>query len=129
MYYMHIAYFDLWMSRGFKVDTLVFIVHFLNDKCIPCHVIIKNFETSNTSKSAMALQVNDVFTKHALNACVFVYVKDEGNNFSSMTFALTFFLSCEVLELLTPFVGAYWGHAMSKCCQYPTNDSKLCELG
>ncbi len=77
----------------------------------------------------LALQVNDVFTKHALNACVFVYVKDEGNNFSTITFALTFVLSCELLELLTPFVGACWGHAMSKCCQYPTNDSKLCELG
>jgi hypothetical protein len=86
--------------NGFRFDTFAFIVHFLNDKCKPCHVIINFFETSNTSRNAMALQVNDVFTKHALNARVFVYVKNEKNNFSTMTFALTFFFPCEVLGLL-----------------------------
>jgi hypothetical protein len=30
------------------------------------------------------------------------------------------------LGLLAPFVGSCWGHAMSKCCQYATNDSKIC---
>jgi hypothetical protein len=34
-----IVSFDLWMSRA-KVDTFVLIVHFLNDKWEPCHVII-----------------------------------------------------------------------------------------
>jgi hypothetical protein len=42
-----------------------------------------------------------------------------------MTFALTSIVSCEVLGLLAPFVGSYWGHAMSKCCQYSINDLKI----
>jgi hypothetical protein len=52
----------------------------------------------------MALQVNDVLVKHMLNVYVVAYVKDEGNNFSTMTFALTFIVSCENLGLSTPFV-------------------------
>jgi hypothetical protein len=43
-----------------------------------------------------------------------------------MTFASTFIAYCEVLGLFTPFLGTCWGHAMSKCSQYPTNDSKVC---
>jgi hypothetical protein len=33
---------------------------------------------------------------------------------------------CQILGMLTLFVGACWGHAMSKCCQYATNDTKVC---
>jgi hypothetical protein len=25
-----------------------------------------------------------------------------------------------------PYVAIYYGHAMSKCCQYATNDLKIC---
>jgi hypothetical protein len=59
--------FDLWMSRV-GVDTFVFIVHFLNDKWELCHVTIGFFEIVETSKNVMALQVNEVFAKHGLNA-------------------------------------------------------------
>jgi len=50
---MHIS-FDLWTSRG-NIDTFVLIVHFLNDKWEPCHVIVKFFETVDTSRNAMAI--------------------------------------------------------------------------
>jgi len=43
------------------------------------------------------------------------YVKDKGGNLSTMTIAFTSFVSCEVLGLVTPFVGSCWGHAMFKC--------------
>jgi hypothetical protein len=43
-----------------------------------------------------------------------------------MTFPLTFIVSYEVLGLLAPFVGSCSGHAMSKCCQYALDDSKVC---
>ncbi len=43
-----------------------------------------------------------------------------------MTIVLTSIVSCEVLGLTTPFVGACWGHAMSKCCQYAIDDFKVC---
>jgi hypothetical protein len=42
-----------------------------------------------------------------------------------MTNALTFDVSCETLGLQTPFLGSCWGHAMSKCDQYATNDVKV----
>jgi hypothetical protein len=29
------------------------------------------------------------------------------------------------IRLTTHFVGACWGHAMSKCCQYATDDNKI----
>jgi hypothetical protein len=104
------------MSRG-GIGTFVLIVHFLNDKWEPCHVTIKFFEMANKSRNAMAIQMNDVFTKHGLNTHAFAYVKDEGSNLATITFALTFVVSCEVLGLSTPFVNSCWGHAMSKWCQ------------
>jgi hypothetical protein len=107
--------FDLWMFR-MGVDTFILIVHFLNDKWEPCHVTIGFFEIVETFGNAMALQVNEVFAKHGFNVWVIVYVKDEGDNFSTMTTALISVVLCEILGLTTPFVGACWGHAMSKCC-------------
>jgi hypothetical protein len=47
----------------------------------------------------MVLQMNDVLVKHMLNVYVITYVKDEGNNFSTMIFALTSIVSCEILGL------------------------------
>jgi len=60
-----------------SVHTFVLIVFFLNDKLEFYHVIIRFFETINTSKNAMAMQVNDVLTKHKLNIRVLAYVKHE----------------------------------------------------
>jgi hypothetical protein len=54
----------------------------------------------------MPLQMNDVLAKHRLNARVLAYVEDERVNFSTMTLALTFVVSCEVMKLFVPFVGA-----------------------
>lgn len=77
--------FDLWMSRA-KVNKFVLIVHFLNEKWEPCHVItIRFFEMTNTFGSAMTLQVNELLTKHRFNSQVIIYVKDDKDNFSTMT--------------------------------------------
>jgi len=113
------------MSRE-GIDTFIFIVHFLNDKWECCHVIVRFFETINTFGNVMAIQMNNVFAKHGLNIHVLAHVKDEGNNLATMTSALTFVVSYEVLGLSTSFVGSYWGHAMFKCCQYVIDDSKVC---
>jgi hypothetical protein len=40
--------------------------------------------------------MNDVLAKHKFNAHVLAYVKDEGSNFSTITFALTFVVSYEI---------------------------------
>jgi methylaspartate ammonia-lyase len=113
------------MSKA-RVDVFVLIVQFLNGKWEPCHVIIGFFEIVETFRNAMALQVNEALAKHGFNVQVIAYVKDEACNISTKTIVLTSIASCEVLGLTTPFVGACWGHTMSKCCQYATNDSKVC---
>jgi len=97
-------------------EIFILIVHFLNDKWEPCHVIVRFFETINTFGNAMAIQMNNVFAKHGLNIHVLTYVKDKGNDLATMTFALTFVVSCEILGLSTFFVGSYWGRVMFKCC-------------
>jgi hypothetical protein len=107
--------FDLWMSRG-GIATFVLIVHLLNDKWEPCYVIVEFFEIADRFGNAMVIQVNDVFAKHGLSTHILAYVKNERSNLATMTFALTFVVSCEVLGLLAPFVGFCRGHAMSKCC-------------
>jgi len=64
----------------------------------------------------MAIQVNEMLITYGLNVKMLAYVKDEGNNLSTMTSALTFVVSCKLLGLTTPFIGSFWGHAMFKCC-------------
>jgi hypothetical protein len=46
--------FDLWMSK-IGMDTLVMIVHFLNDKWETCHIIVRFFETIDPFGNVMAL--------------------------------------------------------------------------
>jgi hypothetical protein len=58
----------------------------------------------------------NLLAKHGFTVYVLAYVKDVRSNIFTMTFALTSIMSCEVLGLLTPFVGACWGHAMFKHC-------------
>jgi len=54
------------MSRV-GVDTFVMIVHFLNNKWEPYHIIVGFFETINIFGNAMALKVNDVLAKYGFN--------------------------------------------------------------
>jgi hypothetical protein len=112
------------MSRV-GVDTFVMIVHFLNVQWEPCHITIGFFEILDITQSAMALQVNDVLVKHWFITWVIAYVKDEGGNLSTTTIVLTSMVSYQALGLTTPFVGACWGQAMSKCCQYAIDDNKV----
>jgi hypothetical protein len=80
-YNICIVSFDLWMSKG-GVDTFVLIMHLLNDKWEPCHVITGFFKTAKTFGSAMIF-ISDFMTnllaKHGFNVYVFAYVKDERN--------------------------------------------------
>jgi hypothetical protein len=68
--------------------------------------------------------MNDELAKHELNACVLAYVKNERSSLLTMTSTLTSLVYCEVLKLLAP-LGLLGAHAMSKCCKYATNDSKI----
>jgi hypothetical protein len=58
----------------------------------------------------MDLQVNEVLHTHGLNAKIIAYVKDESNNPSIMTIALTYnIIFYEVLGLIKPFIQSSWG--------------------
>ncbi len=70
--------------------------------------------------------MNDSLITYGLNVKIFAYVKNEGNNLTTMTIAQTFVISYKVLKLTTPFIRSCWGHAMSKCCQYAIDDIKIC---
>jgi len=63
--------------------------------------------------------------KFGLASKLLCYVKDEGTNLGTMTTTLKSVLSCEALNLLAPFDGACFGHAMNKTIQYVTNDDKV----
>jgi hypothetical protein len=56
---------------------------------------------------------------------IFLYVKDEGIDLSTIMIALTFVVLCKVLGCNTIIMNC-WGHTMSKYYQYVTNDTKIC---
>jgi hypothetical protein len=102
------------MSKG-GVDTFVLIILFLNHNWKLGHVTIDLFKTK-TFRVAMAIQVNEVLVTYGLNVKILAYVKDEGNNISTMISVLTSSFFANYLKLTTPFIGSCWWHVMSKCC-------------
>jgi len=69
--------------------------------------------------------VKVLLAKFNLTNKVIAYVKDEGINLNSFIIALTSIMSCELLQLLQPFVGFYFNHVMFKACQYAMNETKV----
>jgi hypothetical protein len=55
-----------------------------------------------------------------------IYVKDKGANLNTFTIVMTNIVSYTSFVLTMPYFATCYGHAMSKCCQYVTNDLKLC---
>jgi hypothetical protein len=69
--------------------------------------------------------VKVLLAKFNLTKKVIAYVKDEGINLNFLTTAFIFIVSCEPLQLPQPFVGFFFGHVMSKACQYAMNEIKV----
>jgi hypothetical protein len=57
---------------------------------------------------------------------VIAYVTDETTNLNTLTTTLTNISSCVPLQLPQPYVAICYGHVMLKCCQYASNDLKVC---
>jgi hypothetical protein len=53
------------------------------------------------------------------------FVKDENSNIGIMTISLQFIIDYEPLKPLWVYEGTYFGHVMSKTCQFATNDDKV----
>ncbi len=120
-----IATFDLWMSqKGF--DMFVLIVNYINKKWEPCHVIMGIFEVHETSGTPMVVHFKDLLAQYNLLNKIIAYVKNKSANLNTFIVALINIVSCVSFLLPQPYATSCYGHAMSKCCQYVTNDLKMC---
>jgi hypothetical protein len=72
------------------------------------------FKVHNTIGVTIANHVKSLLDSFRLLDKVITYVKDEGSNLNTLTFALTFIVSCFAFQQACPFVGSCFGHAMSK---------------
>jgi hypothetical protein len=107
-------------------DTFAMVIIFIDSLRQPIHVIIGIFEVSNTSSAAMENGVRILLDSFGLLTKVIAYVKDERSNLNTITYTLTFVLSCYSLQLACPFVSSCFGHAMSKVAQYANGDTNVC---
>jgi len=112
------------MSRS-GVDTFALVINYLDENWIPRHATIGLFKVQETKGSAMALQPQGLLEKFGLIHCVFVFVKDEGNNLGSMAMTSKSIIDCEPLKMLQVYEGICFGYVMSKAYQYTTNDDKV----
>jgi hypothetical protein len=90
--------FDLWMSWGIN-DTFAFVISFINALWQPCHVTI----IESTVGTIMAKQMKDLLGPFGLLNKVIAFVKDKGTNLKIMTITLKNIISCDMLDLPTPF--------------------------
>ncbi len=121
--------FDLWMSKGHQ-NTFTFVINFVFVDWKHQHVTIRLFEANGNTSFGLANKFKTLLEKFGFTSKVLCYVKDEGTNLETTTIALLSIISCEVLNLLTPFVGACLGHALSKVAKYATiNDKVSKDLG
>jgi hypothetical protein len=75
--------FDLWMSRS-RHDTFALVINFINPQWVPCHVTMGLFEAIDITGVAMAAQVKDLLSSYSLCDKLIAYVKDEGDNLSTL---------------------------------------------
>jgi hypothetical protein len=73
----------------------------------------------------MAIQLQSLIEKYGLLHQVIAFVKDEGNNLTTMAIVLYSIVDYKPLNLLRVYEGTCFGHIMSKACQYATNDDKI----
>jgi hypothetical protein len=116
--------FDLWMSR-YGHDTFALVINFINSLWVPCHVTVALFETIDTSRVVMAMQVKDFLSLYNLLNKLITYMQDEGGNLSTFTQTLTLVVSYPPLGLVVLWQGLCFGHAFNKTCQYTCNDTKV----
>ncbi len=92
------------LNKGYPRKKYHFVTN-VNHCSLHLPITIILFETTNSSTPTMDLQVNEVLQTHGLNAKIIAYVKNESNNLSIMTIALTYnIVSYEVLGLIKPFI-------------------------
>jgi hypothetical protein len=117
--------FDLWMSKCGH-DTFALVINFINSHWVPCHVTMGLFETTNTSGVVMAAHVKELLSSYNLLDKLITYMKDKGDNLSTLTRALSFVVGCVPLKLVACWQRSCFGHAFNITCQYACNDAITC---
>ncbi len=116
--------FDLWMSKGAR-DVFVVMVIFISSDQDVKHVTIELFEVLDMSGVTMVLKLQELLDKFYLTQKILTFVKDEGSNLQTHASALTFIVSCNNLNLLEPFDGTCFKHALLEVCQLVTVNEKM----
>jgi hypothetical protein len=101
------------MNRG-QIFFFALVINFLTPDWKPHHVTINLFEANDTTRKGLAKQLKVLFESFSLTSKVLCFVKNEGINLIIMAMILKSLISCEVLDLKSPFDSACFGHAMSK---------------
>jgi hypothetical protein len=97
-------------------DVFSLVIIFVSNDCQPKHVTISLFETTKTTRQALAKSLTKLLEKYGLRKKIIAYVKDEGFNFNAMTSYLKFVVNCESFGIEKSFQGTCLGHAFSKAC-------------
>jgi hypothetical protein len=90
--------FNLLTNRT-RFDTFAFIVNFLDQDWVPCHVTIDLFEVINTYEITSTKLMKPLLAKFQLNNKVLACVKDKGKNLATLNFSLSIVVSCDVFQL------------------------------
>ncbi len=85
--------FDLWMSYV-HFDTFAMVMNFINPSWDPTHMTIGIIEPDNIIDATMENKIKTLLDSFCLLDKVIACVKDERSNLNTLTFALTFMVSC-----------------------------------
>jgi hypothetical protein len=87
-------------------DIFTFVVIFLDVNWQPKQVTIGLFETIETTRQALAINLNNLLDFFGLRKKIITFIKDEGVNLNAMTSALKSIVSCDILGLKESFNGS-----------------------
>jgi hypothetical protein len=105
--------FDSWMSI-FEHDMFISMIDFINSLWVFCHVTMGLFETTDTSKVAMATHLKDFLSLYNLLDKLVAYVEGEGGNLSTLAQVFTLVVNYGLLGFVVIWHGSCFGHVFSK---------------
>jgi hypothetical protein len=83
------------------------------------------FEVHDKIEFSMVGKLQILLQNFDIMHCVVAFVKDENNNLTSMAITLCSIVDCHPLKFLWVYEGTYFGHVMSRTCQYGSNDERM----
>ncbi len=107
------------------MDIFTLMINVLNESWNLIHVIVGLFEVDETIGKSMVVWFKSLLSKFGLMHHVITFMKDEGSNLSTMATTLCFIIICQPLKFNHVYEGTYFGHVMSKVCQYAINNDKV----